>query len=180
MKEGVIPWIGGATLAGCAAFFSEPALVAVLVGMMLCYPLIDRHWKLPALPAGMRPVIAWASLTLTIALLIVLHPDRANFLFATLLLAALPEEWFFRAYFMERIGSGWPANVISSLFFALVHGLVRGPEVALLVFLPSLLYGWLYQRTHDLPLLILTHTLSNLAFVIYFERWFQTGLPPVP
>lgn len=171
MKEGFIPWIGGAALVGCAVFFSGSVPVALLVGIMLCYPLLDRHWKPPALPRGMRSVLGWAGLALVTALLVALHPDRANFVLATLLLAALPEEWFFRAYFMVRIGGGWPANVISSLLFSLVHGLVRGPEVALLVFVPSLLYGWLYRKTHDLPLLVLAHTLSNLLFVSYFARW---------
>jgi len=176
VKPGLTPWIGGAALTGCAVFFSHSAPVALLVGLMLCYPLLDRHWKTPRLPPrGMCSIMAWLGVALAMALLVTLHPERARFALATLLLAALPEEWFFRAYFMDRIGGGWRANVISSLLFSLLHGLVRGPEVALLVFLPSLFYGRLYQETRDLPLLILTHALSNLVFVIYLAQWFQTA-----
>jgi membrane protease YdiL (CAAX protease family) len=74
-----------------------------------------------------------------------------EFALATLFLAALPEEWYFRAYFMTRLGNGLQANVVASILFSLMHGLTRGWTTAALVLLPSLLYGWLYQRTRDLP-----------------------------
>jgi len=38
---------------------------------------------------------------------------------------------------------------------------------------PSLVYGWLYQRTRDLPLIVLLHTLSNLVFVMFLGRYFR-------
>lgn len=37
---------------------------------------------------------------------------------------------------------------------------------------PSLVYGCLYQRTRDLPLLVLLHALSNLVFVMFLGRIF--------
>ena len=97
-------------------------------------------------------------------------------LFATLFLAALPEEWFFRGYFMMRLGMGWRANLFASLLFAALHGLTHDWMTAALVFLPSLAYGWLYQRTRDLPLVVLTHAVSNLIYMLGFGAWLQAGL----
>jgi membrane protease YdiL (CAAX protease family) len=37
---------------------------------------------------------------------------------------------------------------------------------------PSLAYGWPYQRTRDLPLIVLLHALSNLVFVMFLSRYF--------
>jgi len=44
--------------------------------------------------------------------------------------------------------------------------------VGLSVLGPSLVYGWLYQRTRDLPLIVLLHALSNLVFVMFLSRYF--------
>jgi membrane protease YdiL (CAAX protease family) len=89
----------------------------------------------------------------------------------TLLLTALPEEWFFRGYFMGRIGTGLRANLIASTLFSLMHALTRDWMTALLVFVPSLFYGWLYQRNRDLPLLVLLHSLSNVVFALYLAQY---------
>ena len=165
------PLISGAALAGSAAF-SYPGRHYVLIGLMLFLPLLDRHWPPPSLPRAKINYLFWAGLLSTAALLLAWQPHRANFAMATLLLAAVPEEWFFRGYFMTRIGRGWPANLIASLLFSLLHGLVHGWVAAIQVFIPSLVYGWLYQRTKDLPLLILIHALSNLIFVMFIARFF--------
>jgi membrane protease YdiL (CAAX protease family) len=91
-----------------------------------------------------------------------------------LFVAALPEEWFFRAYFMDRLGKGWRDNVLASLLFSVLHGLTQGWLIALLVFAPSLFYGWLYQRTRDLPLVILVHALSNLVYIVLAAHTLET------
>lgn len=95
------------------------------------------------------------------------------FALSTLLMAAIPEEWFFRAYFMARIGQGWRANLAASLLFSLLHGLTQGWPAAIRVFAPSLFYGWLYQRTGDLILLVLMHALSNLLFVMFLTGYLE-------
>ena len=137
---------------------------------MLFLPLADRAWVLPAVPRDPRHIIVWASLTITGIGLLLWQPAHQGFALATLLLAALPEEWFFRAYFMTRLGAGWQANLITSLLFSAVHGFSRHWTIAALVFVPSLFYGWLYQRTRDLPLLILVHGLSNLLYVLFVAQ----------
>jgi membrane protease YdiL (CAAX protease family) len=164
-----LPWMSGAALTGCAVF-SFPGRDYVLVGLMLFLPLLDRRWRPPALPRGARHVAAWACLLLAIGGLLLWQPRHAVFTMSTLLLAALPEEWFFRAYFMTRLGNGLPANLAASGLFSLLHALTRDWPTALLVFIPSLFYGWLYQRTRDLPLLILVHGLSNLFFAMFLAQ----------
>ncbi len=183
MRIRLFPWIGGAALTACAAALGASAnqnlrsfLVYVLIGTMLFYPLLDRQWRPPGLPKQFRNSAAWAFLMLTAAALLAWKPIYLQPSLSTLFTAALPEEWFFRAYFMTSLGSGLPANLITSLLFSTLHGWTHSWVMAILVFIPSLLYGWLYQRTRDLPLLVLTHALSNIVFMMFIAnfltKWF--------
>ncbi len=173
----IFPWIGGAALAGCAVFFPEPQRTYVLMGVMLFFPLLDRHWRAPDLPRQPVNYAAWLGLLLVATSLLLWHPQHLEFALSTLLTAALPEEWFFRAYFMTRLQETrwkgrWGTNIVTTLVFGFLHGLTRGWLVGLSVLLPSLVYGWLYQRTRDVPLMVLLHALSNLIFVMFLSRYF--------
>lgn len=141
---------------------------------MLFLPLLDRSWHLPAWPRIASERLASTGLIIAAAAILAWKPTETPFALATLALAALPEEWFFRAYFMSRLGQTFPANIVASLLFCLLHGLTRDWITAGLVFAPSLFYGWLYQRTQDLPLLILLHALSNLVYAVFLAE-FVTG-----
>ena len=143
---------------------------------MLFLPLLDRGWKLPALPTRRGNLIAWSGLALAIAGLLVWQPQSLPYAVSALFLAALPEEWFFRAYFMTRLGQGRSSNLIASLLFSLLHGLTRDWATSLLVFVPSLAYGWLYQRTRDLPLLVMVHALSNLVYAVFLAEYIAAFL----
>ena len=141
---------------------------------MLFLPLLDRQWRIPDLPRSRSHVLAWVALLATGFVLLLWRPSQTPFVLATLLTAALPEEWFFRAYFMTRFGNGIRANLAASLLFSLLHGLTRGWTAALQVFVPSLFYGWLFQRTRDFPLLTLVHALSNLAYTVFLAQFVAT------
>ena len=185
MTRKLFPWIGGAALAGCAVFFAEPWRLYFLLTLMLFFPLLDRRWRLPAIPTTSHHILAWMLVGLFIMLLVVAHPASFDVAVSALVIAALPEEWFFRAYFMTqldrrmRLRSVGP-NLITSLVFSLVHGLSRDWMTALLVFAPSLSYGWLYQRTRDLPLVVLVHALSNLVFALFLVAPLRTVLGMSP
>lgn len=153
-----------------AAVADYPGRGYVLLGLLLFLPLLDRRWALPAIPRSKAHYAAWGGLLAATALLLIWQPLHVEFAFITLLTAALPEEWFFRAYFMMRLGMGAQANLISSALFSLMHGLTWGWVTALLVFVPSLFYGWLYQKTRDLVLLVMVHALSNLVYVIFLKQ----------
>jgi membrane protease YdiL (CAAX protease family) len=171
-----LPWLCGAVLAG-GAVFSYPGRDYVLIGLMLFLPLLDRGRRVPALPRSRSRHLIWAGLLISGVALLIWRPSETPFALSALLMAALPEEWFFRAYFMTRLSQGSRANVITSLLFSLMHGLTRGWTAAALVFLPSLFYGWLYQRTRDLPSLVLVHALSNLIYVLFLADLVATWAP---
>jgi membrane protease YdiL (CAAX protease family) len=154
---------------GCTAL-PDPARYYALLAAMLFLPLFDRAWTLPRLPRKRSHIIAWSVLLAVAAIPAIWTPGYLALVLTNLLLVALPEEWFFRAYFMERAAQGWRANWLASLLFSLMHGLSRGWPTGILVFLPSLFYGWLYQRTRDLPLIILIHALSNLVFILFLAK----------
>ena len=141
---------------------------------MLFLPLLDRQWRIPALPRFRSHILAWGGLLIAGIAFLVWRPAETPFALSTLVTAALPEEWFFRAYFMSRLGDGVRYNVVASLLFSLLHGLTRGWITASLVFVPSLFYGWLYQRTRDLPLLTLVHALSNLVYAMLLAQFVTT------
>jgi len=170
-----LPWISGGVLAG-AAFFSYPGRDYVLIGLMLFLPLLDRGWKIPAVPRSYGHYSSWAGLLISGIVLLAWRPSEIPFAISTLLMAAIPEEWFFRAYFMIRLDGGRRANVIASVLFSLLHGLTWSWTAAVAVFLPSLFYGWLYQRTRDLPLLVLVHSLSNLAYFLFLADRMATEM----
>jgi uncharacterized protein len=138
---------------------------------MLFLPLLDRCWRPPGLPLSRRNLFLSLALIAIAVALLAWRPAFASYAVTTLLLAALPEEWFFRGYFMARLGNTARANLISSIFFSLLHGLTRGWLAAPLVFLPSLLFGWIFQRTRDLPLVILLHAVMNLVNAMFPEWW---------
>jgi len=141
---------------------------------MLFLPLLDRQWRIPALPKSRSHILSWVTLLIAGIALLAWRPTETSFALATLLTAALPEEWFFRAYFMARLGNDIRANVLASLLFSLLHGLTRGWTTAVLVSIPSLFYGWLYQRTRDFPLLTLVHALSNLLYAAFLAQFVAT------
>ena len=100
--------LNGAALVGCAVF-SYPGREYVLIGLMLFLPLLDRGWSPPAFRFRRRNLLAIAGLALAITGLVLWRPQFLPYALSTLLLAALPEEWFFRAYFMTFWGDfrGW-------------------------------------------------------------------------
>ena len=163
-----------------SAIANYAARVYVLGGIMLFFPLADPFWKPPALLRSRRHVLGWIAIALPATALLAWRPTYAGYTAAMVLTAALPEEWFFRAYFMTRMGSSWRANLLTSLLFACMHGLTWGWMAAVLVFLPSLFYGWLYQRSRDVVLLVLVHGLSNLVFMMFLfhpvNSWLAHGL----
>ena len=163
--------ICGAALILGGAVFAWPGRGTLLVGLMLFLPLFDRQWKIPGLPQDRKHYLAWGGLLGFCLGLLIARPEAFSFFAITLCFAALPEEWFFRGWFMTRLGRGWPANLAASLLFSLVHLLTQGLTRGVLVFIPSLFFGWLFQKSRDLPLVILAHTLSNLLYFLFLAHY---------
>ncbi|HYA27646.1 MAG TPA: CPBP family glutamic-type intramembrane protease, partial [Acidobacteriota bacterium] len=87
---------------------------------MLFLPLFDRDWSLPFLARSRSRHLIWAGLLIAGIALLIWRPSDTSFALFTLLMAAIPEEWFFRAYFMTRLGTGIRANAIASALFCLM------------------------------------------------------------
>lgn len=105
-------------------------------------------------------------------------PDRFWLLcLDQLLVVALPEEFFYRAYLQTTLTRAWGegrgrlfgakvglAFFATQALFALGH-LAEFHPWRLAVFFPSLLFGWLRVRTGSITAPILIHALSNLLLM---------------
>lgn len=178
--------INGAVLLGCAVFSSEwlsaNSQSTLLTLLLLFLPFTDRQWFATSLKINKAHWLLYGVIVCCSALVVIYKPDSINFMLSTLLLTALPEEWFFRAYFMSRLQEvlknfiyyKWKANVLTSLMFALLHMPGQG-WFGLSIVLPSLFFGWLYQKYNDIVLVIGMHMLFNLMFFVFMrnivDRW---------
>lgn len=173
MTKDTQPWLFGAVLAGCAVFIFE-GRTFLLTALMLFLPLLDRNWRSPEISCSRLQVMAWSLCLLCASGILLFNPAMLSLALTTLLLTALPEEWFFRGYFMSRLEkTGFNplyANLGTSTLFALLHTPTQG-LFGLSVFFPSLFFGWVYQRNRDLVLVILLHALSNIVFVVYLVNY---------
>ncbi|MBM4371064.1 MAG: CPBP family intramembrane metalloprotease [Deltaproteobacteria bacterium] len=99
-------------------------------------------------------------------------------------LIALPEEVFYRGWLQQRLRRLWPGGVpvlgvrvgaailVTSALFALGHVLTLPATFRLAVFFPSILFGWLRDRTGHLAGSVVFHVLSNLAMLTVMRFYF--------
>ncbi len=111
------------------------------------------------------------------SLVLVPPPLDLTFIAVQFLLIAFPEELFFRGYLQPLIAKrtpgilgpfgiralsiGW-AVPITSFFFALSHSLITLRWWHFAIFFPSLVFGWLREKTGGLVAPILFHGVSNV------------------
>ncbi len=102
--------------------------------------------------------------------------------FVQFILIALPEEILFRGYLQTRLqqllpqrwrlwgGDLGPAVILTSVIFALSHLVAIPSGDRLAVFFPSLLFGWLRDRTGSIAGAVVAHALSNVLMQVLL-RW---------
>lgn len=96
-------------------------------------------------------------------------------------LAALPEELFFRGYFLTNclrllraVVKNHPSAIeyagvsLSAGVFAVAHVLVLGNAASILAFFPGLVFAWLFVRSGSLLLPTLMHGTANIVYVLAF------------
>ena len=101
-----------------------------------------------------------------------------------ILTVALPEEYFFRGFVQRVLKDKLPsikvpllpgkfpiAIVVASLLFALCHLASVPAPTRLAVFFPSLIFGWMYERSGSLTQPIIYHALSNVVLTTYEMIW---------
>ncbi len=79
---------------------------------------------------------------------------------------AFLEEAFFRGFLMQRFN-----NLAVSFMFAFAHVVYQGTLGAALTFFPSLIFGYLYQRSGSILAPALTHFSFNLFYFFITERY---------
>lgn len=100
-------------------------------------------------------------------------PPLKNILIVVLL-APVAEELFFRgvvqSWLKIRFNGQFAfityANIITSFIFAVIHIPYWGIFHALLVFLPSLIFGFLYDKTGKIHYSVILHIFYNLNIFI--------------
>ena len=98
----------------------------------------------------------------------------AGDIFTFIILAPLAEELFFRGVvqdFLKKRLSGALfmisfANIAASVIFAAAHVPFWGFPHAVLVFIPSLAFGFMYDRTGTLVYPVILHTIYNFNIFI--------------
>lgn len=95
-----------------------------------------------------------------------------------LLMVAIPEEFFYRSYMQTVLNKHFSKSVsilgiqlgygllLTSLLFALSHSLVSFAWWHFSIFFPSLVFGWLRDKTESITASSLFHALSNV-----FSMW---------
>lgn len=102
--------------------------------------------------------------------------------FLTQLIAvALPEEFFFRGYFQEKLGTffkpkwkifgvslgyAWP---LTAIIFSFAHSVIHIQWWHFSIFFPALLFGWLREKTGSITAPILFHTFCN-CWTVWFTH----------
>ncbi len=184
MSSGLLLALNGAILMGCAVFITAE-YIYILTGLMLFLPFLDKSLDLRAL---FKYEYAWLSILLllfTIGITIN-RQTEIEVALSTLILTALPEEWFFRNYALVKVNaflrsrltyvgthwSEWLANISVSTVFALMHLPTQG-FFGLMTFFPSLLFGWIFIRSRDIWLVIIIHFLSNIVYISYLKDIFR-------
>ena len=81
------------------------------------------------------------------------------------------EELFWRGYlqrnFQERWG-GWKGFLAATAVYALVHAGSGNPMLVLAAAVCGLFWGYLYLRTKSILLVLISHTIWDLAVFILF------------
>jgi len=151
---------------------------------MLLSPYIDRSFQASVLPASSSSRKINLALCLTAFIIsyfgfIIEHLSIRLIIF-TLLISAIPEEWFFRVYFQPKLikflYSYLPENkasisgiILTSLLFSCTHAIAQqNIHFIYLVFLPSIFYGYIYLRTNDFFLIVNLHFISNIILYTFY------------
>lgn len=106
-------------------------------------------------------------LVVLVAAPVVLNMITMGAVFAILLYSALPEEWFFRVYLLNRLGNDTQANIISSLLFCSLHAIDGNFIHAALVFIPSATLGYVFLKRGNLWLIVSLHLLFNVVYTAF-------------
>ena len=154
-----------------AFFFTGYEVTVYTYALFLFLPLLDPSWKVPRLTLPRNQILLTAIPVLFAVFLLLINSAYAEYFVNMLVFTAIPEEWFFRAYLLSRVGFHFTGNLTVSIAFAVLHGFTQSLSMIFLVFFPSLIFGYIYQATRNIYLVAVVHALSNLVFIIYIKKY---------
>jgi len=96
---------------------------------------------------------------------VIIYPVLEELAFRGFVQTWLLEKSFFQPTILPLITR---ANILTSIAFAALHLFSQPPMWAALVFLPSLVFGYLRERFDSVLPSIIVHAWYNLGFVILF------------
>jgi membrane protease YdiL (CAAX protease family) len=144
---------------------------SLLPALMLSFPIIVGHRV--KMRFSMKAVILGivVSLIILVPYYVIFGESMRTitvyiFLFQ-LLSVSFPEEFFFRGFLQDTIGTNFRAVLLVSLLFAVAHvpkALLLGDWMSLFTFFPSLVMGWLYMKTNNILPGTIFHLLANLVY----------------
>lgn len=166
-------WYAASGLILLSLAVSGSEYLIFLIAYMLFIPWFDRGWSKdnPRFIRVKYSIHLWIISLFCVTLLSGFDSQLWIFALTTVAMAALPEEWFFRAYLQSRLGNSYIAILTSSACFSLAHMITVSWLTGILVFFPSLLFGYIYKKTGDLVLVVLLHTVSNVFYKVYGYDW---------
>lgn len=89
-------------------------------------------------------------------------PPAGEFLVRQALLAAIPEEVFFRGYLYDALeDAGWEPIVLTSALFAAGHLAVQASPWRAMTFFPALLFGWARRKSGNVYVPVALHLAFN-------------------
>lgn len=111
------------------------------------------------------PLRKGASAPVTSVLIILIYPVLEEYVFRGGIQTAL----FQRTNLCRSIAGISAANIITSILFATAHLINQPPLWAALVFLPSLVFGWMRDRYRHIHACIVLHVTYNAGFFLLFS-----------
>jgi membrane protease YdiL (CAAX protease family) len=111
-------------------------------------------------------------------------PPAPDLVLTQVLGIAMPEEMFYRGFAQTALDKGFqrhfrvlganlgPGLFLSSLIFALGHFATNTHAARLAVFFPSLVFGWLREKSGGIGAPVLFHALCNLYSAYLAEGYF--------
>ncbi|WP_457623926.1 CPBP family glutamic-type intramembrane protease [Persephonella sp.] len=127
---------------------------------ILLFPLVFPEYTRPDFPN-------WKGIFWGLLFSAVYFPFVSSFWNPETFLTALSEEIFFRAYLQNIMTVRWGAVrgiIFSSILFTIPHLILEAGLLSLLVFIPSLIFGFLYYRFKNVWTPAIFHYFSNIFF----------------
>ena len=168
------------TLLLLSAVFISDFLIPTLVLLMLISPYLDKNFTIPAVNNRYKNT-NFSLITISVTISVtgyIANIVSFELIIYNLLIAALPEEWFFRVYFQTRLlkiiaphlnarKTNLSAILLTSILFSSVHAIAQKDiHLLYIMIIPSVFFGFIYLKTKDFIVIVNLHFISNMILYL--------------